>query len=113
MFEWIDIKDASKVPNYHKSSIRSCSPSGHALPIECDISRDTVVRACDPLKEVLLDGIAVISTDFENPGRQAAAMVLRKGECSFANPFYVIARNSLQPPGMVLAATRRRQPTTR
>ncbi|MDG1573344.1 GntR family transcriptional regulator [Robiginitalea sp. M366] len=48
-----------------------------------------------PLKEVLLDGITVISTDFENLGRQAAALVLGQGQLVQENPFYVIARNSL------------------
>ncbi len=48
-----------------------------------------------PLKEIVLDGITVISTDFANLGRQAAGMVLHKGERSVANPFYVILRNSL------------------
>ncbi|MBC2839325.1 GntR family transcriptional regulator [Robiginitalea sp. SC105] len=48
-----------------------------------------------PLKEVLLDGITVISTDFENLGATAAELVLgRKGE-QIENPFYVIARSSL------------------
>lgn len=48
-----------------------------------------------PVKEILRDGITVISTDFENLGRQAADMVLEKGTRSVANPFYVISRNSL------------------
>ena len=48
-----------------------------------------------PLKEILLDGITVISTDFANLGRQAAELVLHKEAKSMANPFYVIARKSL------------------
>ncbi|MFM1878217.1 MAG: hypothetical protein RLZZ241_1083 [Bacteroidota bacterium] len=48
-----------------------------------------------PLKEILLDGITVLSTDFENLGRQAAEMVLNKSQSTVVNPFYVIARNSL------------------
>lgn len=48
-----------------------------------------------PVKEILREGITVISTDFENLGRQAAELVLRKEAKSMANPFYVIARNSL------------------
>lgn len=48
-----------------------------------------------PLKEILREGITVVSTDFENLGRQAADLVLGKERKSVANPFYVIARNSL------------------
>lgn len=47
------------------------------------------------LKEVLLDGITVISTDFRKLGEQAARMVLQKHHEQFVNPFYVILRNSL------------------
>jgi DNA-binding transcriptional regulator YhcF (GntR family) len=48
-----------------------------------------------PLKEVLLDGITVISTDFENLGRKAAEIILKNQVLSLDNPFYVIPRNSL------------------
>lgn len=48
-----------------------------------------------PLKEVLLDGITVISTDFANLGARAAALVLGQGDPVQENPFYVIERNSL------------------
>ena len=48
-----------------------------------------------PLKEVLLDGITVISTDFENLGRKAAEIILRNEILYTDNPFYVISRNSL------------------
>ncbi len=48
-----------------------------------------------PLKEVLLDGITVISTDFGNLGKTAADLVLGKGKSYIENPFYVIPRNSL------------------
>lgn len=48
-----------------------------------------------PVKEILRDGITVISTDFKNLGEQAARMVLEKGAKCVANPFYVISRNSL------------------
>ena len=47
------------------------------------------------LKEVLLDGITVISTDFRKLGEQAARMVLQRHHEQFVNPFYVILRNSL------------------
>jgi len=49
-----------------------------------------------PIKEVLHDGITVISTDFKKMGETAAQMVL--GECSETkvyNPFYLIHRPSL------------------
>lgn len=48
-----------------------------------------------PLKEVLLDGITVISTDFENLGKKAAEIILKKQDVSIKNPFNVIPRNSL------------------
>ncbi len=48
-----------------------------------------------PVKEILREGITVISTDFENLGRQAADMVLGRGVRAESNPFYVISRNSL------------------
>ncbi|MFD2099058.1 GntR family transcriptional regulator [Flagellimonas iocasae] len=48
-----------------------------------------------PLKEVLLDGITVISTDFENLGKKAAEIILNNQVLSTENPFYVIPRNSL------------------
>ncbi len=48
-----------------------------------------------PLKEVLLDGITVISTDFQNLGQTAARMILKKQRMQVANPFRVFLRNSL------------------
>jgi DNA-binding transcriptional regulator YhcF (GntR family) len=48
-----------------------------------------------PLKEVLLDGITAISTDFHKLGEQAALMILNRQKQQFDNPFYVIPRNSL------------------
>lgn len=48
-----------------------------------------------PLKEVLLDGITVISTDFENLGKKAAEIILKNQVVTTDNPFYVISRNSL------------------
>ncbi len=47
------------------------------------------------LKEVLLDGITVISTDFRQLGEQAARLVLKNQRERIENPFYVIPRNSL------------------
>lgn len=48
-----------------------------------------------PLKEVLLDGITVISTDFEELGRQCASVILEKKRIQIVNGFRVIERNSL------------------
>ena len=48
-----------------------------------------------PLKEILLDGITVISTDFQKLGDTAARMVLEKRKEHTVNPFYLVARNSL------------------
>jgi DNA-binding transcriptional regulator YhcF (GntR family) len=48
-----------------------------------------------PLKEVLLDGITVISTDHEQMGVSAAEMILEKRQEKMKNPFMLILRNSL------------------
>jgi DNA-binding transcriptional regulator YhcF (GntR family) len=48
-----------------------------------------------PLKEVLLDGITVISTDFEELGRTCASMILNNEIQQVANKFDLIVRNSL------------------
>lgn len=48
-----------------------------------------------PLKEILLNGITVISTDFKKLGEQAANMVLNNQKLQFDNPFYAIPRKSL------------------
>lgn len=49
----------------------------------------------NPLKEILLDGITVISTDFKLLGNTAAAMILENRKGTIENPFRVIVRNSL------------------
>ncbi|HMQ61106.1 MAG TPA: GntR family transcriptional regulator [Flavilitoribacter sp.] len=48
-----------------------------------------------PLKEILLDGITVISTDFKMLGETAARMVLENGKDHVVNPFRLVVRNSL------------------
>lgn len=48
-----------------------------------------------PLKEILLDGITVISTDFEKLGETAARMVMENSREHIANPFYLVVRHSL------------------
>ena len=48
-----------------------------------------------PLKEVLLDGITVISTDHEKMGESAAKLLLSNSKESIKNPFVFIRRKSL------------------
>lgn len=48
-----------------------------------------------PLKEVLLDGITTISTDFELLGKTAADFILKGNKDHIKNPFKVKYRNSL------------------
>jgi DNA-binding transcriptional regulator YhcF (GntR family) len=48
-----------------------------------------------PLKEILLDGITIISTDFAKLGKTAAEMILSNKKKHVANPFRLVVRNSL------------------
>ncbi|MES2731866.1 MAG: GntR family transcriptional regulator [Bacteroidota bacterium] len=48
-----------------------------------------------PLKEILADGITVISTDHEKMGETAAHMIMDKEKTKLKNPFTLIRRNSL------------------
>lgn len=48
-----------------------------------------------PLKEILLDGITVISTDHEKMGKAAADIILKKKQVKIKNPFTLILRKSL------------------
>lgn len=48
-----------------------------------------------PLKEVLAEGITVMSTDFEKMGQQAAQMILDRDFKQVENPFLLIKRKSL------------------
>ena len=48
-----------------------------------------------PLKEILLDGITVISTDFKKLGQTAAELILQNKKDVIANPFHLFLRNSL------------------
>ncbi|WP_419213617.1 GntR family transcriptional regulator [Maribacter sp. X9] len=47
------------------------------------------------IKEILLDGITVISTDFEQLGKHAAKLILKNEKKHIENPFYTIIRKSL------------------
>ncbi|WKN44542.1 GntR family transcriptional regulator [Tunicatimonas pelagia] len=65
----------------------------HSLKVGQDVG---IVSFNDtPLKEVLHDGIAVISTDFEKMGETAARLILEKRSEKVHNPFYLIRRPSL------------------
>lgn len=48
-----------------------------------------------PLKEILLDGITVISTDHHQMGVSVARLILEKRKEKIKNPFVFIQRNSL------------------
>jgi DNA-binding transcriptional regulator YhcF (GntR family) len=48
-----------------------------------------------PLKEILAEGITVISTDHEKMGEMAANMIIDKEKRKVKNPFTLIRRNSL------------------
>ncbi|OAV45798.1 GntR family transcriptional regulator [Lewinella sp. 4G2] len=48
-----------------------------------------------PLKEILLDGISTLSTDFAGMGRRAAEMILNKEVAHEENAFNLVLRNSL------------------
>lgn len=48
-----------------------------------------------PLKEILLDGITVISTDHEKMGEAAAQLILQNSKEKIKNPFKLIRRKSL------------------
>ncbi len=48
-----------------------------------------------PLKEILLDGITVISTDHQKMGETAAKLILENRKEKIKNPFVFIQRNSL------------------
>ena len=47
-----------------------------------------------PIKEILIGGISVISTDFNRMGETAADFILDKKTERVKNPFYLIKRNS-------------------
>jgi DNA-binding transcriptional regulator YhcF (GntR family) len=48
-----------------------------------------------PLKEILSDGISVISTDHAKMGETAARMIMENRKEKIKNPFHLILRNSL------------------
>ena len=48
-----------------------------------------------PLKEILLNGITVISTDHSQMGEEAARLILENRKEKIKNPFVLIKRKSL------------------
>jgi DNA-binding transcriptional regulator YhcF (GntR family) len=48
-----------------------------------------------PIKEIILNGITTISSDFKFMGEKAAELILNKSKQHFAVPFYLTLRNSL------------------
>ncbi|MEP7253299.1 MAG: substrate-binding domain-containing protein, partial [Ginsengibacter sp.] len=48
-----------------------------------------------PLKEILLDGITVLSTDHAKMGASAARLILENKQEKIRNPFTLILRKSL------------------
>lgn len=71
--------------------IRICRRNG------LQIGRDVGIISYNetPLKEILLEGITVISTDHECMGRTAAGLILEKKNERIKNPFTLIRRKSL------------------
>jgi hypothetical protein len=47
------------------------------------------------MKEVLAEGISVVSTDFEAMGKTAAGLILSEKKEKLYNPFRLILRRSL------------------
>jgi DNA-binding LacI/PurR family transcriptional regulator len=71
--------------------IKKCRASG--LVIGKDVG---IVSFNDtPLKEILANGITVVSTDHEKMGEIAARMIVEKDSCKRRNPYALIRRNSL------------------
>jgi DNA-binding transcriptional regulator YhcF (GntR family) len=62
-----------------------------------DFGRDIGVISYDdtPLKEIISEGISVISNDFALMGKKSAEMILNKEKGRIANQFYFQDRNSL------------------
>jgi DNA-binding transcriptional regulator YhcF (GntR family) len=71
--------------------IKKCRSSG--LVIGKDVG---IVSFNDtPLKEILANGITVVSTDHEKMGEIAARMIIEKDSSKRRNPYALIRRNSL------------------
>jgi len=71
--------------------IKSCQTKG--LKIGKDVGIISYNET--PLKEILLDGITVISTDHHKMGETAAKLILENRKEKIKNPFVLIQRKSL------------------
>ena len=71
--------------------IKRVKDAGHSVGQDIGI----VSYNDSPVKEILLDGITTLSTDFAGMGRRAAEMILNKDISHIENPFALRLRNSL------------------
>src|SRR5690606_38582950 len=73
------------------SLIKTCQSKGFKIGKDVGIIsyNDT------PLKEILLEGITVISTDHEKMGSETAEIILANKQVKIKNPFTLILRTSL------------------
>ena len=71
--------------------IKSCQTKGLKIGKEVGI----ISYNETPLKEILLDGITVISTDHHQMGAMAATLILENRKEKIKNPFVLIRRKSL------------------
>ncbi len=64
---------------------------------EMEVAKDVGIISYNetPMKEILLNGITVISTDFSALGKKVGEMILQNKSEQIANPFRLILRNSL------------------
>ncbi len=64
---------------------------------ELEVGKDIGIISYNetPLKEILLDGITVISTDHEKMGETVAKIIMEKKSEEIKNPFSLITRKSL------------------
>jgi DNA-binding LacI/PurR family transcriptional regulator len=73
------------------SLIKQCKVKGLKIGSEIGI----ISYNETPLKEILLDGITVISTDHNKMGETAANLILSNSTEKVKNPFVLIRRRSL------------------
>lgn len=71
--------------------IKICKLNGYSIGSEVGI----ISYNDSPLKEILLDGITVITTDFLQMGKHTAELIISKKQQQIKNPFLLIPRNSL------------------
>lgn len=102
-FDWKIIEDISKEP-IQKNEAYICLKDDDLVTLIKRIKKQKLKLGKEigilsynetPLKEILLDGITVISTDFEKLGDTAAQLVLDGKKEHIINPFRFVIRNSL------------------